>query len=179
MFVLFIIAFPFGGTPPPARQLSASPPCILWQGILAGHLWSCRALLAGSWGLLRRSWSLPGRSWGPLGASWGALGGVLGPLGRLLGRLRGDQNVTKITCQKKVNFQTPKRRVALAYGAPFWHPKSTKIGPKTHQNLRRFSGAKKLLFKSVLEPSWADLGAFWRPSWGSKYRCGIGRRSVW
>ena len=66
------IAFPFGGTPPPARHLSACPPCILWQGILAGHLWSCRALLTGSWGLLRPSWSLLGCSWRPPGAFGGA-----------------------------------------------------------------------------------------------------------
>ena len=43
------IAFPFGGTPPPARQFLACPPSILWQGVLAGHSWSCRGLLTGSW----------------------------------------------------------------------------------------------------------------------------------
>ena len=88
-----------------------------------------------------------------LGASWGALGGVLGPLGRLLGRLRGDQNVTKIRCPKKANFQTPKRRVLLRYGGGFGSPKSTKIGPKTSPKLRRFSRAQKIVFKSLLEPS--------------------------
>ena len=59
-------------------------------------------------GLLRPSWSLLEHSWMPLGASLGTLGGVLGPLGRLLGRLGGDQNVTKITCLKKVNFKSEK-----------------------------------------------------------------------
>ena len=129
---------------------------------------SLEALLEPPGALLAASWSLFGRSWGALGASWAPLG-----------RLGGDQNMTTITWPKKVNFQTPQRRILLRYGRGFGRSKSTKIGAKTSQNLRRFSRAKKLLFKSLLEPSWADLGAFWRPSWGSKNRCGIGRRSVW
>ena len=130
-------------------------------------------------GSLEASWGLLERSWRPLRASWGAPAGFLGPLGRLLGRLRGDPNVTKITCQKQVNFQTPKHRVDLRYGAPFGRPKSTKIASKTSQNLRRFSRAKKLRFKSLLEPSWADLGAFWVPSWGPKCALPYTRASVW
>ena len=132
------------------------------------------AFLAGSCGLLRPSWGLLGRSWRPLGASLGALGGVWGPLGRLLGHLRGDPNVTKITCPKKINFQTLKCRILLGNGVQLGTPKSTKIGPKTSQNLSRFSRAKKLLFKSLLEPSWADLEAFGRPSSGPNWRSGIG-----
>ena len=172
------IAFPLGGTPPPARQLSASPPCILWQGILAGHLWSCRALLAGSWGLLRPSWSLLGRSWGPLGASWGALGGVLGPLECLLGRLGSHAKRHQDDMPKKVNFQTnfgPQRHIC---SPPKRRPKSTKIGPKTSPKLRRFSRAKKIVFKTVLGPSWADLGAFWRPSWAPFWPKSIGKRNI-
>ena len=107
------IAFPFGGTQPPARELSACPFVNSRQGILARHLgWSFAAhvvFLKPSGVLLGPSWSLLGRSWGPLGASWGTLGG-------LLGRLRGDPNATKITCPKKVNFQTPKRRILLQHG---------------------------------------------------------------
>ena len=115
--------------------------------------------MTSSWGLLRLSWSLLGSSWGPLGASWGALGWVLGPLGRLLGRLRGDPNVTTITRQKKVIFQTPQRRVLFRYGGGLGRPKSTKIGPKTSQNSRRFSRAQKIALQdtlgAVLSPSWA------------------------
>ena len=136
-----------------------------------GCLWA-------SCGLLRPSWSLLGRSWRPLGASLGALGGVWGPLGRLLGHLRGDPNVTKITCPKKINFQTLKCRIGLGNGVQLGTPKSTKIGPKTGQILRRFLRAKKWLFNSVLEPSWVDLGPFWRPSWGQKRRFRIGKRST-
>ena len=109
--------------------------------------------MGGSWGLLRPSGSLLGRSWRPLGASWGALGGVLGPLGRLLKRLKGDQNITKITYPKKVNFQTPKRRIILRYGGGVGTPKSTQIGSKTTTNITRFSSAKKLFFKRLLEPA--------------------------
>jgi len=104
--------------------------------------------------LLQPPGALLGASWGLLGCSWGLPGASC----RLLGRLRGDPNVTKITCQKRVNFQNPKRRVDLRYGAPFWTPKSTKMASKTRQNLRRFSRTKKMLSKSLLEPSWADLG---------------------
>ena len=84
------IAFPFGGTPPPARHLLACPPSFLWQGTLAGHFWNVLSPLG------RLLWSLeaflepPGASWRPPGASLGALGGVWEPLGRLLGRLTGD-----------------------------------------------------------------------------------------
>ena len=35
-----------------------------------------------------------------------------------------------------------------------------------------------MLFKSLLEPSWADLRAFWPPSWVPKCRSGISRRSI-
>ena len=57
--------------------------------------------------------------------------------------------------------------IVLFWGG-FGRPKSTKISPKTSQNLRRFSRAKKLLFKSLLEPSWADL----EPLRSSKSCCG-------
>jgi len=64
---------------------------------------------------------------------------------------------------------------------PIWHPKQPQMAPITSPNLRlrRFSRANKLLFKSLLEPSWADLGAFRRPSWGPKKRSGIGIRNIW
>ena len=144
---------PQGASPPPALHFLACPSCIQWQGILAGHLWSCRALLTGSWGLLRSSWSLLGGSWGPLGASWGALGGVLGPLECLLGRLGSDPKRHQDDMPKKVNFQTNFRSYPHVCSPPKRRPKSTKIGPKTSPKLRRFSRAKKVVFKSLLEPS--------------------------
>ena len=108
-------------------------------------------LLRPSWSLLERSWRPLGASlgalggvWGPLGSLLGALGRVLGPLGRLLGRLRGDPNVTKITCPKKVNFKSENGTTTPIFGEGFGSQNGAKIGPKTSPKLRRFSRAKKL-----------------------------------
>ena len=101
--------------------------------------------------LLAASWNLLGRSWG---GSWS-----------LLGRLGGDPKQHKNNTPKKTDFEPNMGPTVLVFWPPKEDPKSTKIGPETSQNLRRFSTAKKLVFKSLLEPSWADLGAFWRPSW--------------
>ena len=147
-------------------------------GALGGLLEPLEALWGGSWSLLGSSWGLLGRSWRPLGASGGALGGVLEPLGRLLGRLGADPKQHKNIMQKKTNFKSSKGPSTTKFWAPKDDPKSIKIGPKTSQNLRRFSRAKKLLFKSLLEPSWVDLGAFWRPSWGGAKPWDIGKRNV-
>ena len=70
-------------------------------------------------------------------------------------------------------------RSILTFRGAFGRPKSTKIGPKTSQNLRRFSRSKKLLFKSVLGPSWAAPGAFWRPPWGHERRFRIEIHTSW
>ena len=48
-----------------------------------------------------------------------------------------------------------------------------KIDPNRTQNETKFKTifkSEKLLFKSLLGPSWADLGAFWRPSWAPIWR---------
>ena len=119
------------------------------------------ALLAASWSLLGRSWGGLGASWAPLGPSW------------------RRPNVTKITYPKKVNFKTPHGGHRPSFCPSQRRPKSTQIGPKTSQNLRQFSRAKQLLFKCLLETSWADLGAFWRASWGPKLRSGNSGRSIW
>ena len=63
-------------------------------------------------------------------------------------------------------------------GGGFGHQNRPKTAPETSQNPRRFSRAIKVLFKSVLEPSWADLGSFWAPSWGQKNHFRIGKRST-
>ena len=110
------------------------------------------------WRLLGRSGGLLGRSWGGLGASRAALGGVLGRLGRLLGRLGGDAKQHPDDRPRKTEFQTLLGGHHPNFGGSFWEPKSVNMASKTSPNLRRFSRAKKLLFKSLLEPSWADLG---------------------
>ena len=35
-----------------------------------------------------------------------------------------------------------------------------------------------MLLKTLLEPSWGDLRAFWRPSWGPKNRFRIGKTNT-
>jgi len=83
-----------------------------------GRLEAFCTLFGQSWGLLKgllgRAWAGLGEILGhlghflePLGALLGRSPGDLGPLGCLLGRLGGDYNIKKITCTKKINFQTP------------------------------------------------------------------------
>ena len=121
-------------------------------------------VLGSSWHLLGSLEALLEPPGALFGASWGALGEVLGPLGRLLGRLEGDPKKLKNSMQKSSQQG--------GHHKSFWAPqrgaKSIKNAAKTEQKLSRFSSSKKLLFKSLLEPSWADLGAFWKPSWGQK-----------
>ena len=81
--------------------------------------------------------------------------------------------------QTKNNFQIWKRRIHHVYGTRFGEPKSTKIDTQHESKFKTIFKSKKLLSQSLVEPSWPDLGAFWRPSWGPQNRCGIGRRSVW
>ena len=84
-------------------------------------------------------------------------------LEHLLGHLGSDPTQHKISMPKKSNNQTSKKRIHHTFGTPYGRPKSTKIDSKTNQNFRRFSRAKKMLFKSLLEPSWADLGPLQPP----------------
>ena len=54
--------------------------------------------------------------------------------------------------------------------APTWlpkgDPKATKMEHKTEQNRRQILTSEKKLFKTVLEPSWGDLGPILASSWG-------------
>ena len=101
-----------------------------------------------------------------LGGLGALLGGSWGGLGRSCGDLKATLGAVKFLIVFLIDFG---RQKGAQRGA-FWEPKSTKIGHKTGPNLRRFSRANKLLSKSVLEPSWADLGAFWTPSWAPNMR---------
>ena len=89
------IAFPDGGTPPPAPEF-----CAFVAGkLLAGHLGlsfeALEAFLEPPGALLAASWSLLGRSWGGLGASWV-------PLGSSWRRLKNHPNNTL----KNIDFWT-------------------------------------------------------------------------
>ena len=98
---------------------------------------------------------------GGLGALWG---GSWGGLGRSCGDLGSAFGAVKFLIDFLIDFGRQKGAQREAFG----EPKSSKIGAKTSPNLRRFSTPKKFVFKSLLEPSWADLGTFWVPSWGAK-----------
>ena len=158
-------------TPPPASEGRAADCLPLWGDtaarprtfgmpvceFAAGHLSKASWMeFCGSCGLLGAFWGVLGSLFEPpgalLGASWrllGRLGRVLGPLGRLLSRLGSNPKRHQDDMPKKVNFQTPKRRVTLQHGGAFGKPKSTKIGPNTSPKLRRFSRAKAIAFKSL------------------------------
>jgi len=43
-----------------------------------------------------------------------------------------------------------------------WTSKSCKSGTQTRQTRTRFSRAEQAVIKTILEPSWVDLGRFWR-----------------
>ena len=115
--------------------------------------------MAGSCGLWRPSWRLLGRLGGLLEPLWALLGGSGSLLGVSWAVLQAIQN----NKQHRAVFKPQILPYRPNYGGRFGEPKSIKIGPKTNQNLRRFSRAKRLLFKSLLEPSWADLGALGPP----------------
>ena len=82
----------------------------------------------------------------------------MGALGRLLGRLGGDQKITKITCKKRSTSRRILNHSGTFIGRPKGSQKRFKMAPKTSSDLQRSSRAKQLLFKSLLEPSWVDLG---------------------
>ena len=117
-------------------------------------------------------WGLLGRSWGDLGASWA-------PLGGLLGAFWADLKAFKTTFKMKSDNKSQFGENRISFGGGLGGQNRPQMAPATSQKLRRFSRAKKLLFKSLLEPSWADLRAFWVPSWGQKKRSGIGKRNIW
>ena len=94
--------------------------------------------------------ALLGESWGGLGPSWASW-------------RRSKRH------PKKERFPDPLNVESCAHlGSHLGSPNRPKTAPETSQNLRRFSNTKKSLFKTVLEPSWADLGPFWVPSWIQK-----------
>ena len=128
-------------------------------GLLGASLGALEALLEPPGALLAASWSLLGRSWGGLRASWD-------PLGPSWRRSKTRQKQRAFLNPKK----EPKKSCTLYFWGSFWAPKSTKNHPKTNQKIKRFSRAKKMLVMSLLEPSWADLGPFWRPSWAPNMR---------
>ena len=61
----------------------------------------------------------------------------------------------------------------------FWASQIDKNLTQHESKFNTMFKSEQMFFKSLLEPSWADLGAFGEASWGSKIRCAIGRPRVW
>ena len=95
----------------------------------------------------------------------GHLGGVLEGLGVVLGGLEavlGRHGSFRVILGPARPCDAPHLRGPRgAKMRPKWHPRRTKIDDKNEVE-------KKKLLKIVLEPSWADLGSFWGPSWGRR-----------
>ena len=100
-----------------------------------------------------------GGSFGDLGEPWTPLGGLLGRLGRVLARLRSSWVVKGQERAIRVDWIGDR-------GRPKGGQDEVKMGPKTDQNRSKKRRRKKKVLKIVLEPSWADLGSSWVPSWG-------------
>ena len=126
-----------------------------------GASWRTRGSLAylgeplgASWGSLG---SLLEASWAPLGASWGSLGALLGrswePSRRSWGHLGGD-----LSKKGGSPISAAPLECLESLLVPF-------LRPKSFQNLNKSNVFCFLAF-SLLEPSWAVLGASWA-SWGS------------
>ena len=84
----------------------------------------------------------------------------------------------KTTCNKKSDFKTEKGVHLKNFWPPIWEPKSVKIATRNESKFKTIFKSEKLLFKSLLEPSWAEFGAFRRPSWGGTKPWDIGKRDV-
>ena len=125
-----------------------------WPGGSGVDFWSFGRSFGESWGGL-------GGSWVPLRASWEALGVSGGRLGSVFGRL-GRHGSLRVVFRARAVLRTP------SFGESKGGQDGAKIAPKTDPNRRQKRSRKKMLLKTVLERSWADLGLFWVSSWRAK-----------
>ena len=63
-------------------------------------------------------------------------------------------------------------------GAPFGSPKRHQNRPHTDETSKRKFKMKKRRSKTILDPSWSDLGSILAPSWGQFEPKTIGKRNV-
>ena len=115
----------------------------------------------------------------PLGAS---LGGLLGASWGPKTIKNGDANTSPFLEPKPLQATTvlgpQEGHQEAPKGAQKGLQKGPQIEPITDQNRSQFLTWKKALFKTVLEASWSQLGAFWAPSWGPKKQKSIGKRYI-
>ena len=96
-----------------------------------------------------------GRGLGGPGEALGASGGALGASWEALGPLLGAPWVED---QNLIDF-------GVDLGSQKWPQEGPKMDPKMVQNRHRNLTRYKMLSKTLLEPSWVDLGSSWVPSW--------------
>ena len=122
------IAFPFGGSPPPARFFLKA----IWGRALCFIDLGVLRLLGQSRERLRDVLGPLGVSWGGLGGVLGPLGGLLGPLGDLLGPLGGLLGASSEPFER--------RSISTPISGPIWSTPShlqevilgAKIDPRRH-----------------------------------------------
>ena len=146
-----MIAFPFGGTPPPARSFRH-----VWLSIRGRA--SQQGILDGVLRLMRPSWSLLGPSWRPLGAAWGLFGRSRGGLGASWAPLGPSwrRSKTKQKCHAK------KEQLCITPPLLFGPILDAKINQNRTQNESKF----KTIFKSEKVALQEPLGAVLGSSWG-------------
>ncbi len=114
-----------------------------------------RGVWEGVWGRPGGVWKM---SWGGPGVVRGASGGVLGGSWALLERSWNDLSRSPISDRFLIDLGRQKGANRDAFGEAKGSQNRSQNDPQTTQNRRRFSRAKKTLFKTVSEPSCADLG---------------------
>ena len=93
-----------------------------------------------------------GGSWGLLGCSWGGLGASA-----------ADLEETKTTYKKINDFQSSKWELLPNFCPPQREAKSIKNRIQNESKIKHFLTATKSFFKTVLQPSWVDLGPLRAP----------------
>ena len=138
---------------------------VLFLSFLVWSLWSSWGSFWVIFGRLGGRFGLLGRSWGALGRSW-----------RLLERSWGELTVRRGAPQKS-------RALLSRFLDPSWAPKGSQDGAqdetrrpqddprgsqdesKTNKNRSQNCLKKRSRFRTVLRPSWGDLGPILAPSW--------------
>ena len=108
----------------------------------------------GPGGLLGASGGVQEASWGVLGLS----GGVRGASWEGLGRSWGDLGATLEAVRFRIVFLIDFERQKGAQREAFWEPKWSQNRSQKDSKSKSIFKSEKIPFKTVLEPSWADLG---------------------
>ena len=72
----------------------------------------------------------------------------------------------------------PKPQFGVPAGGPFWHPKRHQNRPENDPKSTPKIKRQKKRSKTILVPSWGDLGPSWAAILGEKTSKTIGKRNV-